>query len=224
MALVAWQGAERPGWSLGGSVLNGMVVMQISGRQVLTSNPQILANLRWFIGHESAHFWLGQTIRYTRQAEGWIMEGGSDLLAIRAIQQLDPGYDARGRLQAELDECLALGGPGEPLATAQERGEHRAHYGCGAMLMLAAEGLAKRRGGDYFGFVRGLIDMRRAEGRVSAVDWIVRFEAAGGDAASAAAIRGFLDKGVADPRAFWERLFAASGVAFARDGEKLILS
>jgi hypothetical protein len=224
MALVAWQGAAKPGWSLGGSVLSGMVVMQISGRRVLESSPDILANLRWFLGHESAHFWLGQTIRHSRTAEGWMMEGGSDLLAVRALQQLDPGYDAPGQLQRELDECLRLNGAGKPLATAQERSEHRAHYSCGAMLMLAAEGVAKRGGDDFFAFVRGLIALRRANGTITSGDWLARFEAAGGDAGIAGGIRTFLDRGVADPRAFWERLFRASGVAFRVEGGKLVLS
>jgi hypothetical protein len=128
MALVAWQGSAQQGYSLGGSVLAGMVVMQISGKNVLSSEPGVLNELHWFLGHESAHFWLGQTIRYTRRSESWMTEGGADLLAIRAIQQLAPDYDPQVKLQQELDECLTRIGPDAALAGAEDRGQMRAHY------------------------------------------------------------------------------------------------
>lgn len=224
MALVAWQGADRNGYSMGGSVLQGMVVMQISGKQVLTPNPQVLTRMRWFIGHESAHFWIGQTIGYTRRSEGWITEGGADLLAIRAFQQLSPEFDARAELQREVDECLALNGPGEPLGTAEERGEHRASYSCGALLLLAADSAARRTdpGADVFTFLRALIDAHRESGKVTGDDWLGQFEKVAGPAA-AAEVRGFVREGVADPRAFWIKLFGATGVGVAAEGDKLRL-
>lgn len=223
MALVAWQGAERPGSSFGGSVLEGMVVMQLSGQRALTSSPELLAGLRWFLGHESAHFWVGQTIHVSRKADGWIMEGSPDLLAVRALQGFYPDYDARAQLQRELDECLTLTGPGEALAAADERDEYRAYYACGAMLALAAEGVAKQRGGDFFTFLRGLIAARRANGEVTGADWIARFRGEGGDAATAAQIGAFVDKGVDDPRAFFARLFATCGVGARVEGDTLLL-
>jgi hypothetical protein len=226
MALIAWQGSEQPGVSMGGSVLDHMVVMQISGRQALQPGPAILGQMRWFIAHESAHFWLGQTVEYDRESEGWIMEGGADLLAIRGTQSLVPDYDAKAFLQREMDECLKLETAGKPLAGAGERGENRAYYACGALLALAAEGVVRKAdpSADIFTFVRALIDANRADGKVSAADWLAQFEKMGGDPALAAEIRGFLDKGVADPRAFWMRLFAATGVAFTVEGEGLKLT
>jgi hypothetical protein len=225
MALVAWQGAEKPGWSLGGSVLDHMVVMQISGQRVLERAPDVLAQMRWFIGHESAHFWMGQTVRYARENEGWIMEGSADLLAIRGLRTLAPDFDDRAYLQREMDECLKLEGPGKPLAGAGERGENRAYYSCGALLALAAEGAARKAdpAADVFTFIRALIDANRADGKVSADDWLAQFRKAGGDAAVADDIRILLDKGVADPRAFWMRLFTATGVAFSAEGEGIRL-
>jgi hypothetical protein len=219
MALVAWQGSERSGWSLGGSVLDGMVVMQISGKRVLEPSPDVLMRMRWFIGHESAHFWLGQTVNYSRRSEAWIMEGGADLLAIRAFQQLVPDYDPHAQLQDELDDCLKRNGAGKPLATAEERGEMRANYACGAMLYRAAESAAK---GDVFAFVRQLIDTNRKDGIVTTADWLAAFQAAAGEG-QAGAVRAFVEKGVADPRAFWTQLFAATGVAFTLDGDRIVL-
>lgn len=225
MALVAWQGAAQPGASLGGSVLDHMVVMQISGQRVLQRTPEILGQMRWFIAHESAHFWLGQTVRYAHEREGWIMEGGADLLAIRGTQALIPDYDARSFLRREMDDCLKLVKADQPLAGAGERGENRAYYACGALLMLAAEGAARQQNpkADIFTFVRALIDANRADGKVSAADWLAQFVRMGGDPALAAEIATLLDKGLPDPRAFWMRLFTATGVAFAVDGEGLRL-
>ncbi len=226
MALVAWGGAERSGWSLGGSVLQGMVVMQISGKVVAQPSPEVLARMRWFIGHESAHFWMGQTVHYTHRSESWITEGSADIAAIRANGRLVPGYDMRAELQRELDECLRVNGAGEPLSTAEERGENRASYGCGAMLLLAAEGAARRRdpNADAFGFLRALIDENRADGEVTRDDWLAQFQVACGDAALTAEVRGFVDTGVADPLAFWAHLFTATGVGFNREGDALRLS
>jgi hypothetical protein len=147
------------------------------------------------------------------------MEGTADLLAARTLQQLTPDYDVRGALQEELDECLALTGPGEALITAAERTEFRAHYACGAMLTLAAEGASD----DVFDFVRTLIDANRADGFVTSEDWLAQFRAASGDAALTDAVRTFVDRGVADPRAFWERLFKATGVRFDASPEALTL-
>lgn len=225
MALVAWQGAAQPGWSLGGSVLDHMVVMQISGQRVLERTPDVMSQMRWFIAHESAHFWLGQTVRYAHENEGWILEGGADLMAIRGTRVLIPDYDAAAYLQREMDECLQLETAGKPLAGAGERGENRAYYACGALLALAAEGVMRKRdpSADFIGFVRGLVDANRAAGKVSAEDWLAQFLKVGGDPAMAAEIRTLLDKGVDDPKAFWMRLFTATGVAFGVAGEGLKL-
>jgi hypothetical protein len=225
MAFVAWGGGEHSGSSMGGSVLTGMVVMQISGEQVLTASPAVLARMRWFIGHESAHFWMGQTVHYASRREAWITEGSADLLAIRALTRLAPGYDARAELQREVDECLKLVGPGESLADAEERGEHRAYYSCGALLLLAAESAEKRTtpGAEVFTFVRRLIDANRADGSVSAGDWLLQFERVTRDAALTSQVRDMIERGVADPGAFWSRLFTATGVAFTLQGEALTL-
>jgi len=48
--------------SMGGSVLPGLIVMSFEGRGVTSPQPEIVERSRWFIGHEGAHFWLGQTV------------------------------------------------------------------------------------------------------------------------------------------------------------------
>jgi hypothetical protein len=226
MALIAWQGGTQPGRSLNGSVLDQMLVMQLAGQQVLSPSPFVMAEMRWFIGHESAHFWMGQTVRYSRDDEGWILEGAADLLAVRAMGKLVDDFDSRAFLQDSMKDCLRLQTAGKPLATAGERGENRAYYACGALLMLAAESAAKQQnaGADIFTLMRALIDANRKDGVVTAADWLGEFRSVTGNSALTGAVRGFIEKGVADPRVFWVRLFTATGVGFVAEGEGIRLT
>lgn len=214
MAFVAWGGSADPGMSLGGGVVDGMVVMQISGKRVMEKSPEVLSWTRWFIGHESAHFWLGQTLHYERVSEGWITEGGADFLATRALQQLIPDYNPRQDLRDAMHECLRFVGPMEPLSKSEDRLEPRANYGCGALLLLAAEAATRRHDpkADAFTFVRGLIDTNRGDTYINTREWLERFKLATGDAALTATVRAFILTGVPDPKAFWRHLFAATGV------------
>jgi hypothetical protein len=224
MALVAWEGAERPGHSLGGSVLDRLVIMAISGQQMLTPNEKVMASLRWFFGHETAHFWIGETVRYDDPREGWITEGSADLLAIRAIQALVPDYDADAELQNEMTNCLKFNGAGKPLSTAESRGEEKAQYACGALLSLVAEAASKRRdqNADAFTFLRGLIDANRQDGIVTEADWLARFSDVAGPSLSRD-VATFIDKGVPDPVAFWSQLFDAVGIKATRSNGALHL-
>lgn len=225
MAMVAWGGGSEPGLSFGGSVLPGTVVMRIAGRQTVTPSAAILTRLRWFFGHESAHFWLGQTVRYTRRSEAWITEGGADMLAIRALEALVPGYDPRPELQREVDDCVKMAGTGKPLSGAAARGDVRTNYACGATLLIAVEAAARRADAkaDLFGWVRGFIDAHRATGHVSQADWLAAFDATVRDPAARAAVRAFLDVGVADPAGFVQALFGACGVVHRREGDRILL-
>lgn len=221
-----WGGGQTPGASFNGGALPGLIVLNIRGEQVLTPLPALTDLMRWFVGHEAAHFWLGQTIRQVDGGDGWITEGGADLLAVRAIQALEPGYDGRAKLQSAVDECLALTGPGESLRGAPERGEHRAQYACGALLLLAAEG-GLRRGdpaADASTFWRALIDENRADGVVDRDEWLAAFARASGDLALTARVRAFVETGVDDPCGFLRALFEASGVPHRMEGERLVLS
>jgi hypothetical protein len=223
-ALVAWQGAAAEGLSLKGDVVPGMVTMAISGKQMLAPKPQVLDYVRWFFGHEASHFWVGQTVHYARAGEAWITEGGADFLAVRALQQLVPGYDPRPKLQQEMVDCLKLNGPNLPLATAEERGDDQAKYACGALLALAAEAATKRGDAhaDAFTFPRRLIDANRPDREVTEKDWLDQFAKAAGSA-TREKVRRFVDSGAADPRSFWIDLFAATGVPYRAEAGSIIL-
>ncbi|NEX94680.1 hypothetical protein [Caulobacter sp. 17J65-9] len=215
MVFAAWGGADQPGVSLNGGVLGGLMQMDLRGQRVLNPDKPVKNLARWFLGHETAHFWLAQTVRAETGADNWMMEGGADILAVRALGVLAPDYDPTRRLQGEVDDCLGLVGPNEPLAGALERGEPQAQYGCGAVLLLAAEaGLRKREpGADAYTFWRRLIDANREDGVVTADDWLAAFAEATGDAELTAETRRFVTEGVADPAAFVAKLFARTGVA-----------
>lgn len=221
--LAAWGGTAFKGVSQGGSVLDGMVVMNLKGAGMVDPKPALIAQTRWFIGHEGAHFWMGQTVRAKRRSESWMTEGGADLMAVRALAHYDPAYDVRARLQRSIDECITVNGS-KPLSGALERGEHRANYDCGAVLMMAAEGAARKRDAksDLFTWLQTLIEPNRKTGLVTADDWIGAFTAVGG--VGAADVRVFLDRGVPDPAAFIAELLASNGVAVRRDGARVILT
>ncbi|MCW3848776.1 hypothetical protein OF829_16180 [Sphingomonas sp. LB-2] len=214
MALIAWGGDKPEGISLGGGVVDGMVVMQIRGARALTRSPETTSWMRWFIGHESAHFWMGQTLHYERISEGWITEGAADFLATRALQRLVPEYDPKTDLRDAMHDCLRFVGPMEALSRSEDRGEPRANYGCGAMLLLAAEAATRKHDpkADSFTFLRGLIDANRIDTYVNTREWLERFKLATGDAALTAEVRAFITTGVPDPKAFWRHLFAVTGV------------
>lgn len=215
MLYAAWAGGQDRDGSLDGYVLDGLMVVSMRGGAFAKPSAQAAAVSDWFIAHETAHLWLGQTVAYTRSEDVWMFEGGADLLAVRAAQHLRPGYDARARIQESLDGCLAVIGPRESLSGAAARGKGQANYDCGAVLLLAAEGALKRRNpkADALDFWREILDRRRAEGTVRQADWLDAFHRATGDAALTGQIRAFLEDGVDNPRAFLGALLAANGVA-----------
>lgn len=211
--LMASWGGPAPGvTSTSGSVLPGLVVMTFLGEGLLKEIPAVRDQARWFIAHEGAHFWLGNAVHYESPRDAWITEGGAELLAIRTVAGIDPAFDAKATLQRLLDECLKLSAGG-PLSTAQERGAHRAFYGCGAMFGLAAEASS---GKSFPAWIRPLIDANRADGILSRDEWLAALR----NPALSQAIRNLLDNRAAEPAKAYAALFARAGVPhqLAADG------
>jgi hypothetical protein len=221
-ALIAWGGAARGGYSQSGSVMPGLIAISLSGKDMENPNPKVQDLLRWFFGHETSHFWLGQTVMYQKRKDQWITEGGADFLSIQAITSIDPAFGGQARWQQEMDDCLAMAGAGKSLAQAEERGDGKAQYTCGALLDLAASTATRGRqpGSDGFTFIRHLIDNNRDTGRVTEDTWLEAF-ATVADARTVAQVKAFIDAGSADPVAFWQALFTATGVPFQRDGARI---
>lgn len=220
--MVSWAGPTPSLLSMGGSVLPGLVIMTFEGVGVLEPTSEVRAGARWFIAHEGAHFWLGQVVSYERVRDMWITEGGADILAVRALAEIDPAYDARARLQTAVDECSGFAD--RPIATAAERSEHQAYYACGAVFHMLAEAGAARTGGDVFAVVRGMIDANREDGILTAEEWLAELTRVSGDASLAGDVRRLLSDGAADPAAEIASLFQRAGVAHeVRDGRVVLL-
>lgn len=223
MVMVSWNGPTGGLSSMGGSVTPGLISMTFEGERVTRRSPEVLWRARWFIGHEAAHFWLGQAVRYEFARDAWITEGGADLMAVRALKAMDPSYDARAELQREIDDCIDLS-RARGVAGAAGRGEHRAYYACGAVFAMAAEGAQKRRdGGDWFDFLRPLIDANREDGVLTRPEWLAALTRVSGDPSLARDVERLLDEGAADPAAVIARLFDRTGVAHRRDGNAVRL-
>jgi hypothetical protein len=206
MVMASWNGPTSGLTSMGGSVLPGTVVMTFEGQGVLQPNPAVRDSVRWFVAHESAHFWLGQVVSYEGPQDSWITEGGADLLAIRAVAAADPSYDVAKRLREARDECmpfLAKGG----VASANLRGDHRAYYACGAIIALAAE---QASGGDFTSFVKALIDKHGADGVVTRAEWLALLEErAPGTSTEVAKL---LDRSHADPTTALDAFASRTGI------------
>ena len=221
--MVSWNGPTERMSSMGGSVLPGLIVMQFEGAGVMRPNTEMLERSRWFIGHESAHFWLGQAVRYEYARDMWITEGGADLMAVRALKALDPAYDERAELQQEVDDCAQLS-QNRGVASAGERGEHRAYYACGAVFALAVEGAQRQRdGGDWFDFLRPLLAANRQDGVLTREEWLAALTQVSRDPTLANDVSGLLDRGAASPSAVIARLFDRTGVAFRMEDGRVVL-
>ena len=204
--LASWAGADRPGASLNGGVLKGLVLMRISGAAATQPSPALRSLAHRYIAHESAHFWLGQLVDYDKVADNWIVEGGADLLAIRALGASEPGYDARAALNKSLTDCIGASRRGG-LASAAQRQDFQVKYDCGAILSLVAEKVA---GGDFHAFVRRILAANSADRVVSTEEWLALLESYPAGRSLTPLVRPLLNQAQPTPRGWTELLTAAS--------------
>lgn len=198
--MAAWRGATERITSMGGSVLPGLIVMNFEGQGITQPTDRVRHRALWFIAHEAAHFWLGQTVRYEYARDAWITEGGADLMAVRALKARDPAYDDKAELQTEIDDCVKYAG--KPVAEAGARGEHRAYYACGAVFAMSAEAAQKRKtGGDFLDFIGPLIDANRDDGVLTSSEWLIHYAAAGARMEQASLMLEMINTGASDPAA-----------------------
>lgn len=220
--MVSWNGPTPGRTSMGGSVLPGLVVMKFDGVGVVEPSARVLSMARWFIGHESAHFWLGQVVRYELARDAWILEGGADLMAIQALKSIDPAYDAQPQLQKEVDDCIRLADA--PVTEAAGRGEHRALYACGAVFGMVAEGAQRRStGGDWFDFLSPLIDASREDGVLTRDEWLDALDAVSGDRLLRQDMETLLDEGSPLAGELVAGLLGRAGVPVRREAGRVVL-
>jgi hypothetical protein len=206
--LVSWGGATPRIVSRGGSVLRGMIAMNYEGEGVLTETTEQRNQGLWFIAHEAAHFWIGQTAGYEFARDAWITEGGADLLAMRAVAEIEPTYDPRRALDEAIADCARLT-KRRGVESARDRNEHRAYYACGAVFGLVAEAGSGR---SFYKFARRLLDENRRDGIISRAEWLAALDAATRKPALSRDILRLLERGAADPPEFLAELLAKAGV------------
>lgn len=201
--MASWVGPTPEVISLGGSVTPDMVTMVFEGIGLVEREAQALERAQWFIAHEAAHFWLGQSIAYDSMDQMWITEGGADLLALRLQGDLARGnpaiapIDADASLAADAERCAGFL-PNGPLKDARRRQEHDAYYACGVLIALAVEQAGKDRGEDYFTFLAGLIE-DNPDKEVTRAEWLSAATAFGMQADKVALIEQWLDQGSQNP-------------------------
>lgn len=215
MLMATWAGPTPGKTSMGGSVLPGLVLMAFEGDRMIIRDKRAVDYVLWFIAHESAHFWLGQTVDYDSEDHAWMMEGGADLLAARALAAEDRSYDPRIVLNEAIAKCVALAA-NKPVNRANERSEHAAYYACGTVFGLVAEAVSNKAvpGSRFAGFWRRLIADNRADGIVSQVERLAALNRTSGDPTLAAGIRRIAEIGVANPRREILSLFQKADIAF----------
>jgi hypothetical protein len=211
--MVSWAGPTPYLVARSGSTLHGLIAMTYEGTGMLAETPEQRGQGLWFVAHEAAHFWLGQTVSYQYARDAWITEGGADLLAIRSVAETDPTYDPRIELNRAIEDCISLTRH-KGVANARDRNEHRAYYACGAVFGMVAEAGSGR---SFYKFARTLIDANRADGIVSRAEWLAALDAATRKPGLARDIARLLDRGVDDPEEFIADLLSRAGVDFTLD-------
>ena len=207
-----WSGPTPGIVSRAGSALHGLIAMTYEGSGMLEETRAQRDQSLWFIAHESAHFWLGQTVAYQYARDAWITEGGADLLAVRAVAETDPDYDPAPLLNKAIEDCIRLAPRG--VESARDRGEHRAYFACGAVFGLVAEAGSGR---SFYRFVRRLIDANRAKGMVTRSDWLDLLDDATRKPQLRRDIEQLLDHGAGDAAEFITALLEDAGVGFEVD-------
>lgn len=217
--MATWAGPTANIVSMNGGVLPGMVVMSFEGARVRQFDPAMRGHVRWFVAHESAHFWLGESVAYDVGSHAWMMEGGADLLAVRALAAMDPNYDPDTKLAEAVSKCGRFT-RGHGVNSANRRDEHDAYYACGTVFGLIAEAAANKRqlGLGFGGFWRGLIAANRSDRIVTQDEWLAALTRISGDPSLARDIRRLAEKGAADPEGEIASLFRRAGVRLGARG------
>ncbi len=213
--MASWNGPSEGVTSMGGSVLPGLIVMVFEGSGLLEPSPQVTGHIRWFIAHEVAHFWLGQTVRYAYQRDMWITEGGADLAALRALEALDPDWQGSNAfLQSALNDCLSR--VSAPIDTAAGRGDFRVYYACGTIF---SHSLEHATGRSWLDLLAGMIAATRDAGVLTRADWLSVLDDTARGGEIAAIIRDLLENGAQDSVGTIATLLEAAGVPHTRDDE-----
>lgn len=220
--LVSW--TEGASLQFGGGAQGNQIMAKAGGPADLELDDPTRRMARSFLAHEMAHVW--QTNLGSDNAR-WCNEGGADLMALRAMQEL--GEETAAGVAADLSARVgrAVDGLGRTaLFGAHLRGDPELNYSAGTLVMAAAEAAtaADDIPDDVFAIDRAL----------SAIDFDERmgspmssFRAAlatlGASEAACEAIETFIMSSHEDPRAALLALFDATGLRYHLDGDSVVI-
>lgn len=223
MILASWNGPTPELRSMGGSVMPGLIAVAFEGEGVVNPADDLSRMVKLFLAHEAAHFWMGQIASYGREADMWITEGGAELMAARALESIDPEFDVKGFLQAAVDDCATLSASG-PLATAGERGEHRAFYACGTVFAMVAEGFAgQSRQQGWLELSADLLRQNAEDKTITQEDWLAMLVDVSARPDIAAAMKDMVHEGTPAPEARLAEMLSAAGIAHHLADDRVLL-
>lgn len=223
MVLASWNGPTPRIYSMGGSVMAGLIAIAFEGAEVVAPSDDLRLQAQLFLAHEAAHFWLGQLAAYEREADMWITEGGADLMAARALERLAPEFPVKDFLQTALDDCSAYLQDG-PIVSANLRGHQRAHYVCGAVFAMVAEGYAREAGVEsWLDVVAGLIQDNQEDRVITRAEWMDMLSGYAQRSDVAPAIARLLDEETPEPQAALSALLTGAGIGHEVTEGRIVL-
>jgi hypothetical protein len=145
----------------GGALLDGTYQLRATGRAWNEPDSFLRSLVPASIAHESVHLWNGHvTSSDNNEGASWMHEGGAEILAWRAMRELD--YLSKDEFDSKLGEAYdsCVGGlGGRALMSVAESGEYQLLYSCGAVIGRASDLSLQQNGSDIFVFWRRLINV-----------------------------------------------------------------
>lgn len=145
--ILANRGLTAEGMSNTGGALDGLIMMEVSGKALLKPDANTLNYLQWFFAHEAVHLFQtanGATMASSKDA--WIHEGAANTMAYSLIaSKMDnPEPFLKAVYSNAFNTCATSLSKGS-LETAAGRDDTNANYACGDLIALATDGYLKRR-------------------------------------------------------------------------------
>jgi hypothetical protein len=199
--LLAYRGADDPGFSNKGSVVGNVLAASVSGQAVLRERPEILPYLNWFFAHEAAHlFHTSAGAPQIDSEDAWMHEGAASAMANGIAGALGGGPDyALKEYATSLERCDATlsGRPGRTIEGGG--GDFDVAYHCGALIALLTDAILPEH---------GIADFWREAGRgweegadFRTADYVALLSRLGGEPDQVQALADLIQRSHPDPKA-----------------------
>ncbi|NRA68907.1 MAG: hypothetical protein HRU19_30770 [Pseudobacteriovorax sp.] len=163
-----------------GGVLPGQIFMHWTGPNLdkVVADENAILGLKWFFAHEAAHVYQSPSVSLYDNQHAWIHEGGAELLAYLALQEVTPSAKnyAKKRYSVFVSKCRAKAELVD-LKDATKKGQFKAHYDCGFLIHYALKASLDRRGGSYYDLwakYRKAVERGKEPGRETFLEIVAR--------------------------------------------------